>query len=114
MVKNAATLGRSGIHDFLLVRFSAAVIFLYVLYLLIFFMSHDVTYLVWRDFFATVTTKAFTLMALVAVLIHAWIGLWQVLSDYVHHTLLRLTCLWVVNFIAIFYVAAGIAILWGE
>lgn len=114
MVKNAATLGRSGLHDFLLVRFSAVILALYALYLLIFFICHDVTYDVWHQFFSLVSTRAFTLMALVAMLVHAWIGLWQVASDYLKHSYVRLIVLWVVNFVAIFYVAAGIAILWGD
>ncbi|MFM2484136.1 succinate dehydrogenase, hydrophobic membrane anchor protein [Celerinatantimonas yamalensis] len=112
MVNNAATVGRSGTHDYILVRASAAILALYVIYLVSFVAFNDVTYELWHSFFSEVSTKAFTLMALVAMLIHAWIGLWQVLSDYVHHTALRLACQWVLNVVALFYVAAGIVILW--
>jgi succinate dehydrogenase / fumarate reductase membrane anchor subunit len=34
-------------------------------------------------FFSSAFTKVFTLLALVSILIHAWIGMWQVLTDYV-------------------------------
>lgn len=113
MVSNAATFGRSGVHDYLLVRATAAILFLYILYILSFVAFHDVTYASWTAFFSGVTTKAFTLLALASMLVHAWIGIWQVLSDYVKNTMLRLICQWVLNVIALFYVAAGIVILWG-
>lgn len=54
MVSNASALGRNGVHEWLLVRASAIVICLYIIYLLGFILFADtLTYDVWRGFFAT-------------------------------------------------------------
>ncbi|MBX9330338.1 succinate dehydrogenase, hydrophobic membrane anchor protein, partial [Serratia marcescens] len=79
MVNNVSALGRNGVHDWLLLRASAIIITLYVLYILGFFVTApELTYDIWRGFFATSITKVFTLLTLLSILVHAWIGLWQV------------------------------------
>lgn len=84
MVSNASALGRNGVHDFILVRATAIVLTLYIIYMVGFFAtSGELTYEVWIGFFASAFTKVFTLLALFSILIHAWIGMWQVLTDYV-------------------------------
>ncbi len=50
----------------------------------------EISWEVWTGFFASGFTKVFTLLALVSILIHAWIGMWQVLTDYVKPLALRL------------------------
>lgn len=82
MVSNASALGRNGVHDWLLIRASAIVIMLYVIYRVGFIATAgDITYSFWRGFFAMPLTKVFTLLMLFAILVHAWIGMWQVLTD---------------------------------
>lgn len=84
MVSNASALGCNGVHKWLLVRASAIVICLYIIYLLGFILIADtLTYDVWRGFFATPMTKVFTLLTLFSILVHTWIGMWQVLTDYI-------------------------------
>lgn len=112
MVNNAATLGRSGTHSYLLVRASAIVLGLYFIYIVSFIASNNLSYDVWLGFFGQISTKAFTLLALFSMLVHAWIGLWNVLSDYVHHTHWRMFLQGILNLVALFYVAAGVVILW--
>lgn len=90
MVRNASVLGRNGVHEWLLIRASAIVICLYIIYLLGFILLADtLTYDVWRSFFATPMTKAFTLLTLFSILVHTWIGMWQVLTDYIKPLALR-------------------------
>lgn len=58
MVSNASALGRNGVHDWLLLRASAIVITLYVFYILGFVVIvPDITYEIWRGFFASHITK---------------------------------------------------------
>ena len=90
MAVSASSVGRNGVHDYLLVRVSAIVIAVYSMMLTYCFMSTPVmTYEAWLGFFDTALMKISTLLALVALLIHAWIGTWQVLTDYVKCTWLR-------------------------
>ncbi|MCE0557919.1 MULTISPECIES: succinate dehydrogenase, hydrophobic membrane anchor protein [unclassified Motilimonas] len=113
MVKIASGLGRSGVHDFVLIRASAVILTLYTLYLVGFIAFTDITYESWQGFFSGVFTKAFTMLALVAMLVHAWIGLWQVLTDYIKCALLRGSLQFVLTSVAFIYVFVGFSVLWG-
>nr|WP_024967441.1 succinate dehydrogenase membrane anchor subunit [Pantoea sp. IMH] len=114
MVSNASSLGRNGVHDWLLLRASAIVITLYVLYILGFVMMADsLTYEIWRGFFASSMTKVFTLLTLLCILVHGWIGMWQVLTDYVKSLALRLTLQLVVVTALLVYAIYGTVVVWG-
>ncbi len=65
MVSNASALGRNGVHDFILVRATAIVLTLYIIYMVGFFAtSGELTFEVWTGFFSSAFTKVFTLLAL--------------------------------------------------
>ncbi|MGB1291664.1 MAG: succinate dehydrogenase, hydrophobic membrane anchor protein [Pseudoalteromonas sp.] len=114
MVNNAATVGRSGIHDFILLRASAIILALYTLFLVGFFVSTpEVTFEIWQAFFSNVCTKIFTILAIFALLIHAWIGVWQVLSDYIKPALLRGGLQFIFSVLLLAYLAAGLLTVWG-
>ena len=108
MVSNASALGRNGVHDFILVRATAIVLTLYI-----FATSGELTYEVWIGFFASAFTKVFTLLALFSILIHAWIGMWQVLTDYVKPLALRLMLQLVIVVALVVYVIYGFVVVWG-
>ena len=113
MVNNAATVGRSGVHDFILLRASAIILALYTFYLVGFFVTTpDVTFVVWQDFFGSIYTKIFTILAILALLIHAWIGVWQVLSDYIKPALLRGGLQFFFSVLLLVYLAAGLLTVW--
>ncbi|WP_428945576.1 succinate dehydrogenase membrane anchor subunit [Pantoea sp. FN060301] len=114
MVSNASSLGRNGVHDWLLLRASAIIITLYVLYILGFVMMADtLTYEIWRGFFASSMTKVSTLLTLLCILVHGWIGMWQVLTDYVKSLALRLTLQLVVVTALLVYAIYGTVVVWG-
>ncbi|MEX3018848.1 succinate dehydrogenase membrane anchor subunit [Kluyvera sp. STS39-E] len=114
MVSNASALGRNGVHDFILVRATAIVLTLYIIYMAGFFaINGDVTWEVWSGFFASAFTKVFTLLALFSILIHAWIGMWQVLTDYVKPLALRLTLQLLIVVALLVYVIYGFVVVWG-
>ncbi|PMG75919.1 succinate dehydrogenase, hydrophobic membrane anchor protein [Shewanella sp. 10N.286.51.B7] len=114
MVTNAASLGRSGVHDFILIRASAVILTCYTIFMVGFIAcSAPLTYEIWHDLFSTLPMKVFTLLALVAVLIHSWIGIWQVLTDYVKNVSVRGLLQFVFVVAAFCYLAAGIIIVWG-
>lgn len=115
MVSNNATaLGRNGIQDWLLLRATAILITLYALYILGFFIITDtLTYETWRAFFASSFTKVFTLLTLFATLIHGWIGMWQVLTDYVKHLATRLIGQLVIVVVLLAFAIYGTVVVWG-
>ncbi|MDP5253890.1 MULTISPECIES: succinate dehydrogenase, hydrophobic membrane anchor protein [unclassified Vibrio] len=113
MVRHVSSVGRNGVHDYLLIRASAIIMTLYTLYLVGFCAFNELTYVSWTEFFGGTFTKTFTMLALVCVLIHAWIGLWQVLTDYVKCTKLRSLLQLGVVAVLLSYVFSGLFILWG-
>ncbi|WP_116472810.1 succinate dehydrogenase, hydrophobic membrane anchor protein [Zobellella maritima] len=113
MVTNSATFGRSGVHDFMLIRATAVILTLYTIYLVGFIAFNDITYDVWTGFFAKTSTKVFTLLALFSVLMHGWIGAWQVLSDYIKPALWRGVAQFLVVVLLLVYLLTGIVVLWG-
>jgi succinate dehydrogenase / fumarate reductase membrane anchor subunit len=113
MVKNVSTVGRNGVHDFLLIRATAIILTLYTIYIVSFCAFNDITYLSWSSFFDSTFTKAFSMLALTCILIHGWIGLWQVLTDYIKPTLLRGVLQLVLVAVLLVYFFSGLFVLWG-
>jgi succinate dehydrogenase / fumarate reductase membrane anchor subunit len=114
MVTNQATFKRDGIQDWVSLRATAIIIALYSFYIAYVFIANDVsTYVAWKAVFASIGMKVFTFAALVSVMLHVRIGLWQVLTDYVKPAALRAGIQYVLNLIAFAYVAVGLFVLWG-
>ncbi|MCF3783673.1 succinate dehydrogenase, hydrophobic membrane anchor protein, partial [Salmonella enterica] len=62
-----------------------------IIYMVGFFAtSGELTFEAWTVFFSSAFTKVFTLLALFSILIHSWIGMWQVLTDNVKPQAVRL------------------------
>lgn len=113
MISNKATLKRDGVQDFVSLRVTAIILALYALCVIGFFVTTEsVTYDAWRAMFSNVSMKVFTIAALVSFLIHARIGLWQVLTDYVKAARLRALLQMLLDLTAFAYVVSGLLILW--
>lgn len=84
LVTNVTSFGRSGLADFVLQRVSAVVLGLYGLCLVGFFaVTPNVDHAALVEFLDSLTMKAFTTLAVVALAMHAWIGMWTVGTDYI-------------------------------
>jgi succinate dehydrogenase / fumarate reductase, membrane anchor subunit len=83
MVTSVTSFGRSGLYDWLLQRFTALILLTYVLCVGSFLLTHpQLDYAVWRSYMGNTAMKVFSLLALISVVVHAWIGLWSVSTDY--------------------------------
>ena len=91
-----------GMGDWLAQRVTAIVMAVYTVILLVaFLMGHDYTYAGWSGLFAQSWMKVATLVALAALLYHAWVGMRDIWMDYVQPTGIRLflqmgTIVWLV------------------
>lgn len=84
LVTNVTSLGRSGLADFVLQRATAVVLGLYAFCLVGFFASTpNLDHAALVGFLDSLTMKAFTTLAVVALAMHAWIGMWTVGTDYI-------------------------------
>jgi succinate dehydrogenase / fumarate reductase membrane anchor subunit len=89
MVTNITSLGRNGVYDWLVQRISAVILLTYVVFLAFYLGSHpDLTYAQWQGLFASTPMRAFTLLALISLCAHAWIGMWTIFTDYLTTTVL--------------------------
>lgn len=102
----------TGLRDWLVQRISAVVIGLYMLFILFYMLENQPLYFAqWRHLFDSALVKISTLVVLVAVLWHAWIGLWTVLTDYVKKAVLRLVLQSLVIILLVGYLLWGVEIL---
>ncbi|VFP82277.1 succinate dehydrogenase, hydrophobic membrane anchor protein [Candidatus Erwinia haradaeae] len=113
MVSSASALGRNGLHDWILLRATAIIIALYILYILAWIAtSESITYSTWHIFFSIPATKVFTCLALISLVVHGWIGMWQVLTDYIAVYSIRLPLQLVIVVVLFIYAIYGTMIVW--
>jgi len=121
MVTNATSLSRSGLSDWLIQRASAIVLAAYTLFLLGAFIVHpEMDYDQWQGLFSSTPMRLFSLLALLALCGHAWVGMWTVGTDYLtdRHlgssgTALRLAYQAICVLFIMVYLFWGIRIFWG-
>ncbi|MDQ2993574.1 MAG: succinate dehydrogenase, hydrophobic membrane anchor protein [Pseudomonadota bacterium] len=115
MVENITSFsGGNGLRDWLIQRVTAVVLAVFgiVLFWQIFSVNdHDFTF--WHTLFQGTGVRVLTLLMLLSLVVHAWIGMWTVYTDYITCSVLRLgiQVATVVGFIALFL--WGVVIVWG-
>jgi len=112
MVIKLLKLNRTGVENWLLIRVSGIIIFFYTIYILNFILTNELNYIIWRNFFSYFTTKIFTIFTFFSILIHSYIGLGQILTDYIKSITLQLLLYFFLIFILITYSIYVIKILW--
>lgn len=91
MVKSVLGVPHRGLKDWMIQRVSALVMLLATLGLLSFFIAHpELTFVEWSDLFHHISVKVMSLLVILGVLYHTWIGMWTVYSDYIKPPVLRL------------------------
>lgn len=121
MVTSVTNLGRSGVYDWLIQRISAVFLTLYMVFLVAYIaLNPELDYTQWRTLFSHLWMRVFSLITLLSIVSHAWIGLWSVLTDYItpmtmgsKATGLRILAQVVLGVVAVTYTVWGVEILWG-
>ncbi len=73
----------AGLRDFLIQRVSAVLLVIYTVFLVSYLVWHaPIDYMAWHGLFAYVPMKIATLLCLAALLLHAWVGMWTIATDY--------------------------------
>jgi succinate dehydrogenase / fumarate reductase membrane anchor subunit len=102
-----------GLRDWLAQRFSSLIIGAYFVVLLGFFITHKpLDFNILRNFFSTLWVQIFTLVALLSFVLHAWVGIWTVITDYINFPVARLYIQGIVILALIIYFLWGVEILW--
>jgi succinate dehydrogenase / fumarate reductase membrane anchor subunit len=83
MVTNVTNFSRSGLYDWMAQRVSAVVLGCFFLFMLTFLVTHPgLTFSDWRGLFSQSWMRIFTLLAILATSVHAWVGMWTITTDY--------------------------------
>ena len=121
MVTSVTNLGRSGLFDWLVQRFSAVILAAYMLYILgSLLLTPGMDYAHWKALFDSNPMRMFSLVTLLALCAHAWIGMWTVSTDYLTElqfgaraTFIRLLFQAGCALLTVVYLLWGIQIFWG-
>ena len=111
-IKSATGLTGSGSRDWILQRISAVVLAVYSVVIVGFFLFNDVNFDAWRGFMLSLPMKLFSLVAILSLVFHAWVGMWTVLTDYVKSSGLRLVIQSLVIIAVLVYLFWGAMIFW--
>lgn len=113
MAISATSLSRSGLRDWLVQRTTALYMVVYLIFLAGVFCCHPhLDYSQWRSLFAATTTKVLTLLFFLSLVLHAWIGLWTVFTDYIKIAGLRMLCYLIVLLALLSTLIWSAVILW--
>jgi succinate dehydrogenase / fumarate reductase, membrane anchor subunit len=109
----ALSLGRNGLQDWLIQRLTALILSAYIIFWIVFLcINPHPSFAEWRWLFSSQWMRYATLIVLLSLFAHAWVGFWTITTDYIKPISIRL--LLQVAFILglIFCLFWGIDILW--
>ena len=114
MVKREVVGAHYGLFDWLVQRLSAVVMVAYtLLLLLVLARMPQIDYVHWKALWNVPVMRYCTALFLLALYLHAWVGLRDIFMDYIKDAGLRLT-LYVFTVIALLWYAIwSVQILWG-
>jgi succinate dehydrogenase / fumarate reductase membrane anchor subunit len=114
MVTTVTSFGRSGLYDWLFQRISAVVLASYSVFMVVYLLVNpQLDFAQWDALFGMTSVRIFSLMALLSLGAHCWIGLWSVSTDYLKPFALRFVFQMVVGVLMFIYTVWGVQLLWG-
>ncbi|MCY4181358.1 MAG: succinate dehydrogenase, hydrophobic membrane anchor protein [Gammaproteobacteria bacterium] len=121
MVTSVTSLGRSGLFDWMAQRLSALILLAWTVYLAArLLLAQELDYASWRALFDAPFMRIFSLIALLSLCAHAWIGVWTVTTDYLNTahlgragTAVRLLTQAACALLTLAYLLWGARIFWG-
>jgi succinate dehydrogenase / fumarate reductase, membrane anchor subunit len=102
-----------GLRDWLAQRVTAVIMAVYsVIALVVLLTGHPITYAVWKDLFAQGWMRVATLLFMASLAWHAWVGMRNILMDYIKPEGLRLSLQVGTLLVIAAYLGWTIQILW--
>jgi succinate dehydrogenase / fumarate reductase membrane anchor subunit len=121
MVKSVTSLSSSGLSNWMLQRVSALIMSAYLIFMVAyFFVNPSPSFEQWSSLHESLAMCIFSLLTILSIATHAWIGIWCVLTDYItvrligpKATPIRMFLQLAMIAVILFYVVWTIDILWG-
>ncbi len=115
MVTDVTSLTGNGLKDWLIQRVTAVYFAGYSLFLFGFLLLHpQLVYSQWQALFHCPYFQVASVIALLTLLLHAWIGIWTVTTDYIKCTVIRLSVQLLVALFLLGQFIWGLMIVWGQ
>jgi succinate dehydrogenase / fumarate reductase membrane anchor subunit len=113
MVNRIVTGAHYGMRDWLAQRVTAAIMAVYtVIAVVVFLASKPLNYGIWRDLFTQGWMRVATLLFAFSLAWHAWVGVRDILMDYIKPTAVRLGLEILVLIVIASYLGWTVQILW--
>ena len=114
MVDRVVVGAHYGLRDWLIQRITAVVMTVYIVALAVYLLwKPTFSYDVWTALFSSLPVRTVTLLFLMSLFYHAWVGVRDVVMDYVRPAGLRLVIHVLVILTLLLYTIWSIQILWG-
>ena len=114
MVSNVVTFSWSGLTDWIIQRVSAVIMTFYILiFTFHLFMNPQMSYSQWVGWIQTPWMRYTTLLFVLSLVMHAWIGMWTIITDYIKPALVRGTVHAMIIFVLFVSMIWSVEILWG-
>ena len=118
---NRPFMSKRGLIDFIVQRLSAIVIAIYVVHLVIVFSINDgMNYVAWRSYFGSGYALILSTLTVLAVVVHAWVGMWTIGTDYLREravgaaaNVIRIAFQTVVAAALVAFLFWNLALIWG-
>lgn len=105
---------KKGFNEWMIQRVSALIIAAYTVFIVSYLALHmPLTYRLWLQLFSSAWVRVSTIVVVIAILWHAWIGLWTVFTDYIKHTRLRIMLQVLLCLLLLTYAVWCLDIMWG-
>lgn len=114
MVNRVVTGAHYGLRDWLIQRVTAVVMVVYILSLATYLLMQPyLDYDVWTALFSNLIVRTFSLLFLLSLFYHAWVGIRDIVMDYVKLASVRLVIHVLVILALLVYAIWSVQILWG-
>jgi len=113
MVRRHAIGAHYGLRDWLMQRITGLVIALYSIVLVVALVAGRLPLDAWQEMFAHTWFKLATFLTLISVFLHAWVGMRDIIMDYIRAAAIRLALEVLVAAALVVYTGWAIQILWG-
>lgn len=112
MVKCIVSGAHYGLKDWLIQRVTAVVMAFYSLFLGGFLLTQPLSFAAWQGLFHSQPVRLFSLLFMLSLFLHAWVGMRDIFMDYIHPTVLRLGLHVLVILALVVYAGWAVQILW--
>lgn len=115
MVTNITSLTGNGLRDWLIQRMTAVYLASYFIFVFVYLLMHTpLQYSQWQGLFQAPWFQIASVIAFLSFILHTWIGIWTVTTDYIKCTVIRLSAQCLIALFLLGQFIWALMIIWGQ